>query len=95
MPLRLGVDQLDRGFRLRGQESADHAAVGGRDRVLDEIPLDASARVEDVDQKLVARNDGHAREVGADLATFAVVTVALGALLLVDQLASCGISPLL
>ena len=95
MPLALGVDQLDRGLRLRGQQPADHAAVGGRDGVLDEVPLDAPARVEDVDQELAARNGGHAREVGADLAPFAIVAVALGALLLEDQLAAGGIAPFL
>ncbi len=73
---------------LRGQQPADHAAVGGRHGVLDEVALDAPAGVEDVDQELAARNGGHAGQVGADLAPFAVVPVALGALLLEDQLAA-------
>ena len=38
---------------------------------------------------------GHAGEVGADLAAFAAVAVALGALLLEDHLAGGGVAPLL
>ena len=61
--------------------------------VLDEVALDAPARVEDVDQELVARNGGHPGEVGADLAPFAIVAVAFGALLLENQLACAGSPP--
>ncbi len=69
--------------------------VGGGDRILHEVALDAPAGVEDVNQQLAARNGRHTGEVGADLAPFAIVAVALGALLLEDQLAPRGISPLL
>ncbi len=65
-----------------GEQAVDHAAVVGGDGVLDEVALDASARVEDVGQELVAGQGGDARQVGADLAALAAVAVALGALLL-------------
>ena len=68
VPLPLGVDQLDGGLGLGGEQPADHAAVGGGDGVLDEVALDAPAGVEDVDQQLVAGDGGHAGEVRADLA---------------------------
>ena len=42
VPLPLGVEQLDGGLRLRREQPADHAAVGGGDRVLDEVALDAT-----------------------------------------------------
>ena len=61
VPLALGVDQLDGGLGLRREQPADHAAVGGGDRVLDEVALDAPARVEDVDQQLVAGQGGRCR----------------------------------
>ncbi len=95
MALALGVEQVDGGLGLGGQEPADHAAVGGGDRVLDEIALDGSARVEDVDQQLVAGQGGHAREVGPNLAALIAVSVALGALLREDELARGGVSALI
>ncbi len=95
MPLPFGVDQLDRVLGLRREETGDDTTVGRRHGVLDEVPLDAPTRVEDVDQKLASRDGCHAGEVGTDLAPFGSVLVALGALLLEDELASGGISPFL
>ena len=66
-------------FVSLGQQAAQDAAVGGRDRVLEEVPLDRSARVEDVDNQLALGMRGHAGEVRADLAPLARVRVALGA----------------
>ena len=71
--LALGVDQLDRRLRLRRQQAVEDPAVGGGDGVLDEVPLDAPAGVEDVDQQLGLRVGRHAGQVGADLAPFAAV----------------------
>ena len=56
-----------------GEQAVEDPAVGGGDGVLDEVPLDAPARVEDVDQQLLARVGGHAGQVGADLAALAAV----------------------
>ena len=85
--LALGVEQLDGGLRLGGEQAVEDLAVGRGQGVLDEVPLDAPARVEDVDQQLLARVRAHPGEVGADLAPFAAVGVALGALLGEDDLA--------
>ena len=79
----------------RRKEPADHAAVGRCDRVLDEVPLDTPAGVEDVDHELLARDCGHAREIGPDLPPLTAVAVTLGALLLIDDLAVHGVAPLL
>ena len=58
---------------LGGEQAVEDPAVGGGDGVLDEVPLDAPARVEDVDQQLVLGVGGHAGQVGADLAPLAAV----------------------
>ena len=79
--LALGVGQLDGGPGFGGEQAVDRPAVGRGQGVLDEVPLDGPARVEDVDQQLFTRVRGHAGQVGADLAPFAADHVALGALL--------------
>ena len=93
MRLAFGVDQLDGGLRLGREQAVEDLAAGGRQGVLHEVPLDAPARVEDVDQQLLARVRAHAGQVGADLAPFAAVNVALGALLGVDHLAFGRVAP--
>ena len=71
---------------LGGEQSIEHAAVRGRGGVLHEVSLDVPARIEDVHQKLLAGMRGHAGEVRPDLAAGARVGVALGTLLLKDEL---------
>ena len=67
-------------------------AVGRGDGVLHEVPLDAPARVEQMDEQLRLRMRGDAGEVGADFSALAVVPVALGALLGEDELALGGVA---
>jgi hypothetical protein len=84
--LRFGVDDFDSGLAFAGQHPGDDAAVGEHRRVHTEIPFDAAAGIEDVNQKLVLGMDRHACQVGADPLALAGVHVALGALILKDFL---------
>ena len=80
------------GLRLGREQAVEDPAVVGRDGVLDEVPLDAPARVEDVDQQFLLGVRGHPGQVGADLAPLAAVGVALGALVLEDLLPLGGVA---
>ncbi len=92
--LAFGIDQLDGGLGLGGEEAVDGAAVGGGDGVGDEVAFDAPARVKDVDQELGLGMSGHACEVWADLASLAAMHVALAALLFEDELSPGGVTRL-
>ena len=75
------IEQLDRRFAFRGQQAVHHPAVVGDHGIDAEVPLDAAAGVDDVDQQFFFGMHGHAGQVGTDSRPFARVYVTLRAML--------------
>jgi hypothetical protein len=71
VPLRLGIDDLDRRAALASEHPGDDPAIFQHDGVDAEIAFDAAAGIEDMDQQFMLWMNRHAGQVGADSLAFA------------------------